>query len=229
MASLCAPATTAAPTNGVFFRITSAGVQELVINYNGTETTSAAINPALTAANYYTFVLYMYGTIARLDILNWDNSLFATTTLQIPATQNALINTGHIPVALRVYNTATPPASAPKIIATGVTVSQLDLSGEKAWETQLGDVMRFANTDPLTGLQLQNFSNSAAPTTIASGSLSNTAAAYTTLGGLFAFNPPASFSALWPKPKKTSPRTWPRIAPPVSWAIKSVCTGSAAT
>lgn len=185
-------ATTAAPTNGVFFRITSAGVQELVINYNGTETTSAAITPALTAANYYTFVIYMYGTIARLDILNWDNSLFATTTVQIPATQNALINTGHIPVAIRVYNTATPPASAPKIIATGVTVSQLDLAGEKDWTVQLADIMRFANTDPLTGAQLQNYANNAAPTTIASGSLSNTAAAYTTLGGGFAFNPPAS-------------------------------------
>lgn len=184
-------ATTAAPTNGVFFRITSAGVQELVINFNGTETTST-IATVLTAADYYTFVLYMYGTTARLDILSWDNSLFATTILQIPATQGALIQTGHIPVAARVYNTATPPGAAPKIILTGVTVSQLDLAGEKAWETQLGDIARFANTDPLAGTQLQQFANSSAPSTIASGSLSNTAAAYTTLGGLFAFNTPAS-------------------------------------
>jgi hypothetical protein len=49
---------------------------------------------------------------------------------------------------------------------------------------------RFANSDPLTGVQLQNYGNSAAPSTITTGTLSNTAAAYTTLGGLFAFNTP---------------------------------------
>lgn len=180
-----------APTNGVFFRITSAGVQELVINYGGTETTST-IATALSSSNYYCFVLYMYGRTARLDILNWDNSLFATTTLQTPATQAALIQIGHIPVAIRVYNTASAPASAPDALLSGVSVSQLDLAGEKAWETQLGDISRFANTDPLLGTQLQNYTNSTAPSTIAAGSLSNTTAAYTTLGGQFAFNPPAS-------------------------------------
>ena len=182
-------ATTSAPTNGVFFRITSAGVQELVINFNGTETTSV-IATALTAADYYTFVVYMYGTTARLDILNFDNSLFATTTLQVPATQGALIQVGHIPVAMRVYDGGTPPSAAANIIATSVSVSQMDVATGKSWETQLGDMARFANSDPETGLQLQNFSNSAAPSTIATTSLSNTAAAYTTLGGLFAFNTP---------------------------------------
>lgn len=183
--------TNTAPTNGVFFRITSAGVQELVINFNGTETTSV-IAAALTAANYYTFVLYMYGTIARLDILNWDNSLFATTTLQIPTSQGALIQKGHIPVAVRVYNTATPPGTAAEALVTGVSVSHMDSAANKSWEAQLGDMARFGNLDPLTGVQLQNFTNSAAPSTIAAGSLSNTAAAYSTLGGLFAFNTVAS-------------------------------------
>jgi hypothetical protein len=184
-------ATTATPTNGVFFRITSAGTQQLVINYNGTETTATIGTPIVSGTNYQ-FILYMYGTIARLDVLNWDNSTSSTTTLQVPTTQAALIQTGHIPVAARVYNTATPPASAAQIVLAGVTVSQLDLSGEKAWEAQLGDLMRFANSDPLTGAQLQNFTNNTAPTTIAAASLSNTTAAYTTLGGGFAFNPPAS-------------------------------------
>lgn len=184
-------ATTATPTNGVFFRITSTGTQQLVINYNGTETTATIGNPIASGTNYQ-FILYMYGTIARLDILNWDNSASSTTTLQIPTTQAALIQTGHIPVAARVYNTATPPGAAAQIVLAGVTVSQLDLSGEKAWEAQLGDMMRFANTDPLTGTQLQNSTNNTAPTTIAAASLSNTAAAYTTLGGDYAFHPPAT-------------------------------------
>jgi len=184
-------ATTATPTNGVFFRITSTGTQQLVINYNGTETTATIGTPIVSGTNYQ-FILYMYGTIARLDVLNWDNSTSSTTTLQIPTTQAALIQTGHIPIAARVYNTATPPASAAQIVLAGVTVSQLDLAGEKAWEAQLGDMMRFANSDPLTGAQLQNYTNNTAPTTIAAASLSNTTAAYTTLGGLFAFNPPAT-------------------------------------
>jgi hypothetical protein len=70
-------------------------------------------------------------------------------------------------------------------------VSQLDVAANKSWESQLGDMARFANTDPLAGTQLQNFANSTAPSTITTGTLSNTAAAYTTLGGLFAFNTPA--------------------------------------
>jgi hypothetical protein len=186
-----AAATNAAPTNGVFFRITSAGTQELVINFNGTETTSV-IATALTAANYYTFVIYVYGTIARLDILNWDNSVFATTTLQTPATQGALIQTGHIPAAIRVYNGGTAPGTAANAILTSVTVEQLDLSTNSTWGEQLASASRSGIADPLTGVQLQNFSNSTAPSTIATTSLSNTTAAYTTLGGLFAFNTPAS-------------------------------------
>lgn len=183
-------ATNAAPTSGVFFRITSAGVQQFVLNFNGTETTST-VSSALTAANYYTFVVYIYGSIARLDILNWDNSLFATATVQIPATQAALLKSGHVPVALRVYNTATPPGTAAEILASSVSVEQMDLATNKLWEAQLGDIARFANVDPQTGVQLQTFANSAAPSTITAGSLSNTAAAYSTLGGLFAFNTPA--------------------------------------
>ena len=186
-----AAATNTAPTNGVFFRITSAGVQELVINFNGTETTSV-IATAMTAADSYTFVVYMYGTTARLDILNFDNSLFATTTLQAPVTQGALVQLGHIPVAMRVYDTGSAPGAAANLVATSVSVTQMDIATGKSWETQLGDMARFANSDPLTGLQLQNYTNSSAPSTIAAASLSNTAAAYTTLGGLFAFNTPAS-------------------------------------
>jgi hypothetical protein len=182
---------TSAPTNGVFFRINSSGTQQFVINFNGTEVT-ATVTPTLTAADYYTFVVYMYGTLARLDILNFDNSVFATSTLQIAATQGALIQLGHTPVAVRVYNTGSAPSSAPDAILTGVTVSQLDVATNKAWEVQLADAGRHGNLDPLAGTQLQNFTNSAAPATISAASLSNTAAAYSTLGGLFAFNTPAS-------------------------------------
>ena len=182
-------ATTSAPTNGVFFRITSAGTQQLVINFNGTETTST-IATGLTNTSYYTFVVYMYGTTARLDILNFDNSVFATTTLQVPVTQGALIQLGHIPVAIRVYDTGTAPSAAVNALVTGVSVSQMDVAANKSWEVQLGDMARWGNLDPNTGVQLQNYTNSVAPSTIAAASLSNTAAAYTTLGGLFAFNTP---------------------------------------
>ncbi len=184
-------ATTSAPTNGVFFRITSAGVQELVINYNGTETTST-IATAITATDFYTYVIYMYGTTARLDILAWDNSLFATTTLQIPATQGSLVQVGHLPVAARLYDGATPPSAAALLSLSSVSVDQMDWARNSSVETQLGGMARFANTDPLTGAQLQNFTNDTEPSTIAAASLSNTSAAYSTLGGLFAFNPPAS-------------------------------------
>lgn len=184
---------TSSPTEGVFFRstATAGATQLLVINYGGVETT-AAITPALSSTNYYQFVFYIYGNTARLDILAWDNSLVSTTTLQTPATQGAVVKTGHLPIGARVYNSATPPGSAPNIQISSASAAEMDNGASKAWEVQLGDTARFANTDPLTGAQLQNFTNNTAPSTIAAASLSNTAAAYTTLGGNFAFNPPAS-------------------------------------
>lgn len=183
-------ATNAAPTNGVFMRIDATGNMRLVINFNGTETTSATLG-TLTAANYYTFVFYMYGTIARLDILNQDNSVFATTTLQMPVTQAALVQTGHLPIAVRVYNTATPPGAAADIIVSSVSVHQLDMASGTLWEQQVAGLARWANVHPLTGAQLQNNTNNTAPTTITTGALSNTAPSYTTLGGNFAFNTPS--------------------------------------
>lgn len=182
-------ATTAAPTNGCFLRIDSSGNMRAVMNFGGTETTSATLG-TLTSANYYSFEVFIFEDAIRIDIDNNDGSSFASVILPLPLTQSTNMTVSHIPVFARVYNSGTTTTAA-NILLSGVSVQQLDLAMVATWEEQMAGTGRAAIADPLTGSQLQNFSNSAAPSTIATGTLSNTTAAYTTLGGLFAFNTPA--------------------------------------
>jgi len=182
-------ATTAAPTNGCFLRIDSSGNMRAVINFGGTETTSATLG-TLTSTNYYSFEIFILEDSIRIDIDNSDGSVFASVVVPIPAAQAAQMTTSHIPAFARVYNSGTPGAAA-NILISGVSVQQLDLAMVATWEEQMAGTGRGSIADPQTGSQLQNYSNSAAPTTIAVASLSNTTPAYTTLGGLFAFNTPA--------------------------------------
>ena len=193
-------ATTAAPTNGCFLRVDASGNMRAVINYNGTETTSATMG-TLTSANYYSFEVFIHEDSIRIDIDNSDGTGFASVVVPIPATQAAPMTVSHIPVFARVYNSGTTGTAA-NILISGVSVQQLDLNMVATWEEQMAGTGRGAIADPLTGSQLQNFSNSAAPSTITTASLSNTTAAYTTLGGFYNSTPRIAFAGA------CLPRTW---------------------
>lgn len=176
------PSGVAAPTDGVFLRVDATGALKGVINFNGTETTTAALT-AISSANFFNFEITVFEDHVEFEITSPDLSVNIEVSLNIPATQGSPMSVSHISVSARVYNSGIP-ASAPQIILASVNVQQMDVVMAKPWAEQLAGTSLNAMSDPSTFAQAANYANSAAPT---SATLSNTAAGYTTLGGLWQF------------------------------------------
>lgn len=181
-------ATNAAPTDGVFFRSDATGALKGVINFNGTETTTAAL-PALTSSNFYGFNIYINEMLVTFEITNPDDTVFAEASLAIPATQGSVTLNAHLPVFARVYNSGSVPTTAPQIILSFVSVQQKDLGTNKDWSQQLATFNRSAIVDPSTFAQSLQLAAGAAPT---ASTPANTTVAYATLGGEFRINATAS-------------------------------------
>lgn len=174
---------TTAPSDGVFIRINSAGVLRLVATYNGSETSSSAINMSgVLAANADAEILLVINTIeAEL----WIDNALAATVERAPSTPSLTLSNS-LPVSFRIYNGATPPASAsqlwigPVVVSRGGTMnppSASDASSMMGWGAYQGQ----------SGGTMGYTANSANSAAAASATLSNTAAGYTTLGGQFQF------------------------------------------
>jgi hypothetical protein len=122
---------TAAPTDGVYFRYTNAGLQG-VVNFNGVETASAVYTTTITPGVNYTF---------KMDISNgavdfWNNGQLLGT-LSAAAANGSPCAWGALPVSIQQYNSGTisgSPVMQTKI--ANFTVTQRDLATEKLWETQ---------------------------------------------------------------------------------------------
>lgn len=191
--------TTTAPTDGVFMRMNAAGELRLVVNFNGTETQSDPIDYTATPAGWTSallsinvarsIILTMHADAARLWI---EDTLVAEVPVQTATP--VITQSQSLPFTARLYNGAVAPATGtqlrigPVSIAMGgaggnpYTVAEsATLSGGGGYQGQSGATMG----------STANWANSAAPASIAAGSLSNIAAAYATLGGQFLFGAPA--------------------------------------
>lgn len=172
-----------AHSNGAYLQVAANGTVQLVATFNGVDSTSDPIT-GLDPSKYYTG-----------DLIIDDDSIILT--LQDTAT-GIIVAERLIPLALtapkqfattRLYGFArqyhpTAPASAPNLIVPFFEVMLLDSEQAETFrELQAGQGMG-ADFNPGTGLQNAQFANSANP---ANATLSNTAAGYATLGGLFQF------------------------------------------
>jgi len=120
---------TAAPTDGVFFRINAAGEFRCVTNNNGTETQSGTLDfDALVGVNHTkSFLVYIMSNKAFFWI---DNILVAT--IEAPAGQGTLTSSQNLPLSFRNYNsTATSTAQVMKVSMVNVTMA--DQSTGKPW------------------------------------------------------------------------------------------------
>lgn len=120
---------TAAPTDGVFFRINAAGEFRCVTNNNGTETQSGTLDfDALVGVNHTkSFLIYIMSNKAFFWI---DNILVAT--IESPAGQGTLTSSQNLPMSFRNYNsTATSIAQVMKVSMVNVTMA--DQSTGKPW------------------------------------------------------------------------------------------------
>jgi hypothetical protein len=120
---------TAAPTDGVFFRLTSSATFVCVVNYNGTETVSSPLNFSTLVGTNSTrqFLIYAGSTNAKFWI---DNILVAE--IATPAGQGALTSSMNLPLAFRNYNSgATSLAQVMKVGNVNVTLG--DQNSSKPW------------------------------------------------------------------------------------------------
>lgn len=192
-------ATTAAPTDGVFFRRNNAGVLRAVVNYAGSETeetidtTNVTDRGAGTAyspseCNHYLIVIHN-------DIANfWINDILVAS-IGCPDSQPSLASSSSQPLFARVYNSGV--ASGGRRVEIGfLNVSLGDQHNNKPWSHALCGLGQGAYQTQLgtATAQTANWANSTAPV---AATLSNTAAGYATLGGQFSFAASATNETDW--------------------------------
>lgn len=165
-----------APTDGNFFRLNASGVLQGIVNNNGTETAVT-----LTGFTYSQNVVYHFLMVVHIDRVEfWINDrMYGAISMVGQATLTSM--SLNLPLLIRLYNTATnATAQQMKIASWGIT--QADIVTNRLWATtQAGQgLSAINNPDGVASGYTANAANSAAPAT---GTPSNTAAGYTTLGG----------------------------------------------
>jgi hypothetical protein len=174
----------AANVNGAYWQYTAGGVVQPVLTYNGTDITGAAV-AGLSAANFYIWDVLVDDNEVKFMVQDSATGLIiAERSIKLPVTQAKLFGVTRLYAFARMFTTAAAPASAPQMILSTVDVVLLDVMTNKPWKEQMAESGYGAPYHPLTQVQAAQWANSAAP---ASATLSNTAAGYTTLGGLFQF------------------------------------------
>jgi hypothetical protein len=175
-----------APADGVYFRVTSAGIFG-VVNFNNVETLTSAIPVTLTSAQNYKFTIVCSEREVEfwVDDENW-------TELAIPAGNAQPMLSGSMPYSISYRNSGTVSGSPVNQMKVGnVTVSLADLNTSLPFAHQQALYgMAYQTTNGTAPAQTVQFSNTAEPTGAAA--TNTTAALGTGLGGLFKANAMAS-------------------------------------
>jgi hypothetical protein len=177
-------ATTAAPTDGAFFRMLPNGEFRCIINYNGTETQSVALNwTTLVGINTtHAFLIYLGSTSATFWI---DNIL--VSEIDAPPGQASVTSSQCLPLLFRNFNSTVSAPGTAQVMKIGQTsVVNADSGMSKPWgavmttqglnaaEGQVGSTLGstaiYVNAAPAAAAVLVNIS---------------AAAQFTGLGGIF--------------------------------------------
>lgn len=160
-----------APSDGVFFRTNAAGELRGVINYNGTETQTAAMAMPNIAANHDWMIVVQTNTV----LFYIDDILYGRIRLVTDApTQGQPMMAAALPITWRVYNTASAVTLAPIMRVTDVSVSEMGPDLARPWPTQKASFghMAYQGQNGQTMGSTANLTNSALA---AATALSNTA------------------------------------------------------
>lgn len=177
-----------ANTNGAYFQITSSGVVQCVVTFNGVDGPVGTPITVLNSARYYVWDIVMDDDEILFTIQDTGtDEIVHRETLAVPNTAQRIWASSALGFQARVYNTAVAPATAPHMFLTDVYILDLDANKNKTWAQALAGMERALVASPFSGAQLHAWANSAEP---ANATLSNTAAGYTTLGGKFQFVAP---------------------------------------
>lgn len=120
----------AAPTDGVFYRRNTSGELRGVINYNGTETQTAAITPPSVNVNHdYTIVVQTNTVLFYID----DILVGLLTLLSAAPTQGQPMMEAAVPITIRYYIGASTPTLASQIKVSDVFVTVLGPDETRLW------------------------------------------------------------------------------------------------
>lgn len=177
---------TAQIPTGAFFRANGPSNIRPVVAFNGSDVvTGDPYDMTLYVGAYLLFTVVIDDNVAMFCITDVSTGeVLNRQLLKIPSSSAKVQSIASIPCFGRVYNSAVAPASAPLLVMSEVAVGALDNAMQVP--ASLAAALNFEDgaTLPATGLISTTFANSAAP---ANATLSNTAAGYSTLGGLFSF------------------------------------------
>lgn len=193
-------ATTAAPTDGIFFRRNASGVLKAVVNYNGTETETTIdttnVPPRSGVSTYDPTECSHYLIALHNDIANfWINDVLVSS-IPCPDANPLPTQASAQPFFARVYCSGT--ASAGRRVEIGfINASIGDQHNNKPWGHAMCGLGggAYVTQQGSSTAQTAQWANSAAPTAISAPS--NTAVGganqgHTTLGGIFIFNATAT-------------------------------------
>jgi hypothetical protein len=120
----------AIPTDGVFFRWNTSAELRGVVNYNGTETQTAAITSASINVNHDYVIVVQTNTV----LFYIDDILVGKLTLLTDApSQGQPIMAAAVPLTMRYYIGATPPSLASQMKISDVFVTSLGPDMERPW------------------------------------------------------------------------------------------------
>ncbi len=178
---------TAQIVNGVFWQHNSgSSAARPVIVYNSADiAVGNDVDLSAHGTNYLQYGIVLEDHSATFTIRNTQTGeAISRQTLRIPLTAAKWATATHMPVAIRVYNGAVAPVTAPVCVVASVSVLQLDESAVQTASHAASGLNLGAEVGPATATQAATWANGAAP---ANSALSATVASATTLGGLFSF------------------------------------------
>ena len=170
----------AAITDGAFFRLVGGTFRGVICN-NSVET-YVDLGAIPAASDVHDFVV----EICQDTVYFWHESNLLGT-IAIPAAQFGPIGISQCQLAVRTYNGAVIPASIIKVQVSALQVSNGGVDFNRLWPTVQAGMGGAALNIPSGAAagQTANWTNSAAVSMTAAASLSNTATAFTGLGGQF--------------------------------------------
>lgn len=174
-----AAAGTSIPTDGVYFRINSAGIIG-VMNVNGVETTTSPLTFTQSINTFAKFVICI--NIGEVEF--WIDDVLMATIIK-PNNAGAPMYAASAPYAIRHHNTGVAGAVVQGKFAS-YSVSEGDVDTNRLWPSAMAG-QGLSGIQGASGMTQGQTANNANSTVPATATLSNTAASYTTLGGKFVF------------------------------------------
>jgi hypothetical protein len=178
---LFVPTTTTAPTEGAYLRYTSAGWVG-VINFNGTETTTAIFAATTTIGTVYDYQL----VINEGDVQFYQAGVLMGTVVVPSGNSNIFLNEA-LPIGIQFRNSGTVSGTQMQAKFSCISYYQGEINAEKPWSHQMaanGYAYQGSEGGPMG--QTTIWANNTAPTAVA---LTNTTAAFVGMGGIGAILP----------------------------------------